>query len=36
LRYAHHWAAGFMRDAAAISRTRIAFAALLARGGVDG
>jgi AcrR family transcriptional regulator len=36
LRYAHHWASGFMRDPAAMSRTRTAFAALLARGGVDG
>jgi AcrR family transcriptional regulator len=36
LRYAHHWAAGFMRDPHALHRTRTAFAALLARGSVDG
>jgi AcrR family transcriptional regulator len=32
LRYAHHWAQDFMRDATALPRTRVAFAALLARG----
>jgi AcrR family transcriptional regulator len=31
LRYAHHWAAGFMRDPEALLRTRAALAALLAR-----
>jgi AcrR family transcriptional regulator len=31
LRYAHHWAHGFMRDPAALARTRIAFARLVDR-----
>jgi len=31
LRYAHHWARGFMRDPAALSRTRAAFARLVGR-----
>lgn len=32
IRYAHAWAAGFMRDPGAAARTRTAFAALVARG----
>lgn len=32
IRYAHAWAAGFMRDPDAAARTRAAFAALVARG----
>jgi AcrR family transcriptional regulator len=31
LRYAHHWAHGFMRDPAALARTRAAFARLAGR-----
>ena len=31
LRYAHHWAHGFMRDPAALERTRTAFARLIGR-----
>jgi AcrR family transcriptional regulator len=31
LRYAHHWADGFMHDAAALARTRTAFARLVGR-----
>jgi AcrR family transcriptional regulator len=31
LRYAHHWAHGFMRDPAALERTRSAFARLVGR-----
>jgi AcrR family transcriptional regulator len=31
LRYAHHWAQGFMRDPAALPRTRAAFARLIGR-----
>jgi AcrR family transcriptional regulator len=31
LRYAHHWAHGFMRDPAALARTRKAFARLVGR-----
>ena len=35
LRYAHHWAHGFMRDPAALARTRAAFARLAGRVPVD-
>ena len=31
LRYAHHWSAGFMRDPAALARTRTSFARLIGR-----
>ena len=31
LRYAHHWAHGFMRDPAALPRTRTAFERLIGR-----
>ncbi len=31
LRYAHHWAHGFMRDPAALARTRSAFSRLIGR-----
>ncbi len=31
LRYAHHWARGFMRDPAALARTRAGFARLIGR-----
>ncbi len=33
LRYAHHWGRDFMRDPATLARTRVAFAALIRRGG---
>ena len=36
LRYAHHWAHGFMRDPAALARTRTAFARLVGRTARDG